>query len=121
MSELAAALTGIVERQAPAYPDRDREQFLNAFTMLTHDALQERSDETRRFVLETAVPGMLAGGRTLLSLVEGHVAFFTLLNRRLLEATPPEHRPGAVLWLAWYSGGFVRDVVELASRPPEGA
>ena len=116
MSEIASALAQIVEGDAPAYPERDREQFLNAFETLMRDALEERGEETRRFVLETAIPGMLASGRTVLSLVEGHVAFFTLLNARLLEAMPAEMRDAAALWQAWYTGGFMRDVIEVAWR-----
>ena len=116
MPEIAASLAEVVGQAAPAYPERDQEQFLRAFETLMRDALEERGEETRRFVLETAVPGMLASGRTVLSLAEGHVAFFTLLTARLLELTPPELRDGAAVWLAWYAGGFMRDVIEVAWR-----
>ncbi len=116
MAGLTHALDDIVEREAPNYPERDREQFFNAFTMLFRDALEERSEETRRFVLETAVPGMLASGRSVVSLVEGTVAFFALLTHRLLDETPPDLREAAALWLAWYAGAFIRDVVDVALR-----
>lgn len=120
MLQIAVALDEVLEREAPPYPNRDREQFHNAFTMLMRDALEERGDETRRFVIETAVPAMISSGRTALSLLEGQVAFFTVLSHRLLETTPPELRDGAALWLARYAAAFVRDVTEAAQRAAEG-
>jgi len=113
--EMTETLRGAMPpRERPEIDPQDRGQFVHALVRLIEEALEGKTDEKRRFVLETAVPGLVAAGYTPVRLVESHVSLFTMLTHRLLEATPPEEREEAALWLAGYFAAHVHDVAAVA-------
>lgn len=115
LMDLVALLAGQTPRALGAeLADSDTEQLLHGLTTLVREALDGPSREKRRFILDTAIPGMLAHGDTALTLVESHVAFFTLLGHRLLQAVPDELQTAAARWLATFFAEYVREVTETA-------
>ena len=91
------------------FSEPDLEQFLNAYEALFMEAL-DGSDETRRFVLETALPPLLATGQTALDLIRGNVVSAVMFAHRLLPLVAPERRDDAARWLAAFHGSYTQDV-----------
>jgi hypothetical protein len=100
-------------RQRGAAADQAAAQFLHAFIALLREALAGGGDQ-RELVMQTAVPALVAGGRSSLDLLDGHVAFFTALSPRLLAEVPDGQRAEAGRWIARYAAGYTREVVERA-------
>ncbi len=66
--------------------------------------------------MQTAVPALVASGQTPEQLVHGHVAFFMVLQARMVAAVPAELRDDAALWLARYAAAYTTEVLEVAER-----
>ena len=114
-------LPGLAERLSEdqdlqrAGDDRASEQFMRAFLALLREAIQG-GGEQRDLVMQTAVPALVASGQTPEQLVHGHVAFFMVLQARMVAAVPGELRDDAALWLARYAAGYTAEVLEVAQR-----
>ncbi len=115
-------LDAVVERMAAAAPEEERNdyspettgQFLNAFEALMLEALEAAGDEKRRFILDTAVPALVAQGSTPSDLMRGHVAFFAVLAHRMLERVPAEQCANAEVWLSRFMGDYCAEVNAIA-------
>jgi hypothetical protein len=92
----------------------EQRQFLNGLETLLVEGLRDEGRPTRDLVFDTAIPGLVAEGRTALELVEGHTTLFVALGHELAAAVPPELSAGAATWLAAWSGDYVREVTERA-------
>lgn len=99
---------------APAEEQQSREQFFNAFDALVCEALEGSGTEKRAFVLETAIPALVAQGTSPMELVESHVSFFVVLSHHLLDEVAADRQVLAGAWLASFFGGYVREVTERA-------
>lgn len=95
--------------------ERATEQFIRAFLALLREGI-EGGGEQRDLVMQTAVPALVASGQTTEQLVHGHVAFFMVLQARMVNAVPEELRDDAALWLARYAAGYTTEVLEVAQR-----
>jgi hypothetical protein len=111
---IADSVAGPDDVQATTDADiQARNQFLHAFAALMREGI-EGGREQREFVMQTAVPALLANGQTTLDMVRGHVAFYMALAPHLLAAIPEHLRDEASTWLALYAADYTRDVVEIA-------
>lgn len=95
--------------------DRATEQFLRAFLALLREGIAG-GGEQRDLVMQTAVPALVASGQTPEQLVHGHVAFFMVLQARIVASVPAELRDDATLWMARYAAGYTCEVLEVAQR-----
>jgi len=100
--------------QIDEFSQRDLEQFLNAYEALFMEALDGSSDETRRFVLETALPPVIATGQTALDLIRRNVASAVMFTHRVLPLITPERRDDAARWLAEFHASYAFDVASRA-------
>lgn len=119
LDAVAPELPALAERLAdegaaePTGDDRATDQFLRAFLALLREGI-EGGGEQRDLVMQTAVPALVSAGQTPEQLVHGHVAFFMVLQSRLVPAVPEELRDDAALWLARYAAEYTREVLEVA-------
>ena len=93
--------------------ERDLEQFLNAYEGMFMEALEGTGHETRTFILETALPPILAMGQTTLDMIRSNVVSAVMLTHRMLPLIAEEHRDEAARWLARYHSEYT---YELARR-----
>ena len=120
-ASLAEASLADASSPPPDYDEQAAEQLTRALVSIIQDAIDGGDPDKRRLVFEAAVPALLAQGQRPLDLVESHVATFTLLGLRLVEATPGELRAPASRWLAAYFAQHVREVAAIALRTAQGS
>ena len=115
LGDLVARLEAVLPA-APTttFAPEEIEQLLNAFEALVLEGLRAEGTETRDFLLETAVPAIVAGGQPPLDLLRSHIGVFVLLTERLCGAVPSEHAQDAALWLAGFFAGYGSDSTERA-------
>ena len=114
LGAIADSVAGPDDLQATTDADiQARNQFLHAFAALLREGIQG-GREQREFVMQTAVPALLANGQTTLEMVRGHVAFYMALSPHLLAAVPERLREEASAWLAIYAADYTRDVLDIA-------
>ena len=112
-------MRAIARSMADATPAAERretdeaanEQFLNAFEALLVEAL-EGGTEQRTFIMDTAIPALVADGITTSEMLQGHVAYFVALTPRLADGVPAEQRQDAITWLARYFALYACEVTE---------
>lgn len=114
--ELPALLDRLAEQGDVERPGDERasDQFLRAFLALLREGI-EGGGEQRELVMQTAVPALVASGQTPQQLVRSHIAFFMVLQSRMVPQVPDALRDDAALWLARYAADYTREVLEVAS------
>lgn len=96
------------------FSEGDLEQFLNAYEALFMESLEGTGRTTRAFILDTALPPVIALGQTTLDLVRSNVLSAVMTSHRLLPLIEPELRDDAARWLAAFHSGYAYDVAERA-------
>ncbi len=86
-------------------------QLVHALRLILLEALEGR-DDTRRLVIETAVPAYVEAGETTANLAGATVRFAVLLAGDLGERVAAEHRLGAVGWVASFYGTYACETFE---------
>jgi hypothetical protein len=94
--------------------DAELQQFVNAFKAMVTEALDGPERSTRNLIFETALPGVVAEGRTDLQMARSTVITAVMVAYRMLPLVAPEHRDGAARWLAAFYGGYVHELVQRA-------
>jgi hypothetical protein len=87
---------------------------------MVDEALEGRARATRDLIFETALPGVVASGRTPLEMARSTVITAVMVAHRLLPLVAPEHRDGAARWLAAFYGGYLHELLERSQALLEG-
>lgn len=95
----------------PDYSDTDLHQFVNAWEALFREALEGPGRETRELIFDTALPPIVAAGRTAQDMVRTNMCSAVMLAHRLLPLVAPEHRDAAARWLASFQGEYAHDLL----------
>jgi len=96
------------------FGEQDLEQFLNADEAMFMEALEGTGDETRRFILDTALPPVLELGQSTLDMVRSNVVSAVMQTYRLIGLVAPELREEAARWLAAFHSQYAYDVAAKA-------
>ena len=97
--------------QVPEFSDSDLQQFVNAWEALFTEALEGSGRETRELIFDTALPPIVAMGRTAQDMMRSNVCSAVMLTSRLLPLVAPEHRDAAARWLASFQGEYAYDLL----------
>lgn len=95
--------------------DEELDQLVRATEQILREGLAG-GDETRRFVLETAVPAYAAAGEQSWTIAGTSVRFAVLLTALLADQVSEENREAAREWLARFYGDYTRETIETMER-----
>ena len=98
--------------QLEDFEQRDLEQFLNAYEGMFMEALEGKGHDKRDFILETALPPILAMGRSTIDMIRGNVVSAVMLTHRMLPLIAEEHRHEAARWLARYHSEYTYEIAQ---------
>lgn len=96
------------------FSDADLEQFLNAYEALFREALTDGGRETRKFIIDTALPPIIELGQTVPDMSRSNAISDVMLTYRLLPLVAEEHRDEAVRCLAAFLSDYHCDVITRA-------
>jgi hypothetical protein len=109
MLALARGLLAASDRVSTT-SDEQLEQLVRAGEAMLLEALEGR-DETRRFVIETAVPAYVAAGESAATIASSSVTSAVLVSSLLAGKVSEANREAALSWLAAYYGSHLADVL----------
>jgi len=110
-------LTTLAQRVPEAdYAPDELEQLLRGFEQMLLEDLDGQGHTARDLYLETAIPAVVASGRTPAMLASGITRFGILLSSDIAADLDRERRAEGIAWLADFFARFCSDVTETAVR-----
>ncbi len=100
----------------PRYPREAIEQFVNGFIATIVEALEGRTQETRKLYMSTVMPSIRDTGTPLGLMIGGSARMLIALAVDLVEGVKPEHRLEARGWLASFLGEYLGEMADVWKR-----
>jgi len=110
----AARRTLTITNRGDAYTEEELDQLVHAFGGALRERLAGTGTEVLDFMLQTAIPAIVARGERVSELARSSAVFGVLLSVAITERLEPDARGAAVTELASFFGEWERDIVEAA-------
>lgn len=117
---MVTGVAALTPDMAGHYGEEELDQLVRGFGSVLQEALAGDSRDRLELFVGSAIPALMADGRTRDSLMRGVASVAVIVSTSLVRETPIEQKDEAVAWLAGFFGEYAYAVSAEAARVEGG-